>query len=142
MHHSRTLRIFMTWSRQDVLIRSRLVHGFFHPGEERSNSVQVEQEQNWIVRGDLEFSGEAIPDSKYLDYNSTNMLALTRHAIVEQTDQIDSTRLKRSKIPPTGGSSDGEANKQFLQLLWQSLSSHPHRTLYTYRSYAIPTSPS
>ena len=39
----------------------------FYPGEERSDSVQVEQEQNWIVRGDLEFSGDAIPDSKYLD---------------------------------------------------------------------------
>ena len=53
---------------QDVLIRSRLVHGFFCPGEERSDSVQVEQEQNWIVRGDLEFFEDTIPDSKYLDY--------------------------------------------------------------------------
>ena len=52
---------------QDVLIRSRLVHGFFHPGEERSDSaIQVEQEQNWIVRGDLEFFGNTIPNSKYL----------------------------------------------------------------------------
>ena len=51
----------------DVLIRSRLIHGFFYPGEERSDSVHVEQEQNWIVHGDLEFSGDAIPDSKYLD---------------------------------------------------------------------------
>ena len=52
---------------QDVLIRSRLVHGFFYPGEERSDSVHVEQEQNWIVHGDLEFSEDMIPDSKYLD---------------------------------------------------------------------------
>ena len=51
---------------QDVLIRSRLVHGFFHPGEERSDSVQVEQEQNWIVRGDLEFS----EDSRFLILNT------------------------------------------------------------------------
>ena len=67
MHHSRTLRIFMTWSRMLVISRSRLVHGFFHPGEERSDSVRVEQEQNWIVRGDLEFFEGTIPDSKYLD---------------------------------------------------------------------------
>ena len=52
---------------QDVLIQSRLVHGFFRPGEECSDSIQVEQEQNWIVRGDLEFSEDSIPDSKYLD---------------------------------------------------------------------------
>ena len=52
---------------QDVLIWSKLVHGFFRPGEDRSDSVQVEQEQNWIVHGDLEFSEDTIPDSKYLD---------------------------------------------------------------------------
>ena len=45
------------------------MHGFFYPGEERSDSVQVEQEQNWIVHGDLEFSEDTIPDSKYLDYS-------------------------------------------------------------------------
>ena len=62
----------------DVLIRSRLVHGFFHPGEERSDSVHVEQEQNWIVRGDLEFSGNAIPDSKYLDSLDTSVTLTTQ----------------------------------------------------------------
>ena len=51
---------------QDVLIWSKLVHGFFRPGEERSDSVQVEHEQNWITLGGLELSG-TIPDSKYLD---------------------------------------------------------------------------
>ena len=52
---------------QAVLIRSRLVHEFFRPGEDRSDSVQVEPEQKRIVRGDLEFSRDTIPDSKYLD---------------------------------------------------------------------------
>ena len=52
---------------QAVLIRSKLVRGFFRPGEERSDSVQVEPEQERIVRGDLEFFGDTIPDSKYLD---------------------------------------------------------------------------
>ena len=52
---------------QDVLIRSKLVRGFFHPGEGRSDSVQVEQEQNWIDRSDLGFFEDTIPDSKYLD---------------------------------------------------------------------------
>ena len=51
----------------DVLIRSRLVRGFFRPGEERSDSVQVEQKRIWIVRGDLEFFEHTIPNSKYLD---------------------------------------------------------------------------
>ena len=52
---------------QDVLIQSRLIHGFFYPGEDRSDSVQVEPEHNWIVCGDLEFFEDTIPDSKYLD---------------------------------------------------------------------------
>ena len=41
--------------------------GFFRPGEERSDSVQVEPEQERIICGDLEFFGDTIPDSKYLD---------------------------------------------------------------------------
>ena len=51
---------------QDVLIRSKLVNGFFRPGEECSDSVQIEHERKRIALGDLELSG-AIPDSKYLD---------------------------------------------------------------------------
>ena len=54
---------------QDVLILSKLVREFFHPGEGRSDSVQVESEHNWIDRGDLEFFEDTIPDSKYLDSN-------------------------------------------------------------------------
>ena len=53
---------------QAVLIRSKLVRGFFRPGEKRSNSVQVEPEQERIVRADLEFFEDTIPDSKYLDW--------------------------------------------------------------------------
>ena len=56
---------------QAVLIRSKLVSGFFWPGEERSDSVQVEPEQERIVRGDLESFGDTIPDSKYLDCKET-----------------------------------------------------------------------
>ena len=52
---------------QDVLILSKLVREFFRPGEGCSDSVQVESEQNWIDRGDLEFFEDTIPDSKYLD---------------------------------------------------------------------------
>ena len=68
MHHSRANVTNIHDVVQDVPIRSKLLHGFFHPGEERSDSVQVEQDQNWIVHGDLEFSEDTIPDSKYLDY--------------------------------------------------------------------------
>ena len=53
---------------QDVLIQSKLVRGFFRPGEERSDSVQIEHERKRIALGDLEFLG-TIPDSKYLDSN-------------------------------------------------------------------------
>ena len=63
---------------QAVLIRSKLVRGFFRPGEERSDSVQVEPEQERIVRGDLEFFGDTIPDSKYLDYVQTNTIEALR----------------------------------------------------------------